>query len=380
MDIEGAAFDSEDPDSWGITPDERRVFAVAAHGGRLYYAVGRHAEIWSVGIAPDGAFAGDPRWELTVAAEHDLAVTDIAFDQRGFMYLAQRGELENRFDYSQFAAGGRAEVVRYWRESPDNPATASIWTPAPQRYAAGFPDGHLRAAGGLDLQYGYDSTGVFDMGACSGTLLKTGDRLRDNPALAEQFAAGGPSAVHGVQITATALVRPKNVPPFGSWFVDFDGFFEDPEAEGHVGDVEVWRPCEGRAGWYEEIPGGFLPPVYPPLFPPPGDLAPCLDVEAVEYFCTPAGLEADLHVRDVSGIGGDSVKADSRTAGVDVSPLQQTAAPGAPFTIGVSGHFPGGTVDVGLCFYRQSEAERGGYYPCCKVVVPLRTPSLSCEP
>ena len=50
MDIQGAAFDSEDPDSWGYTQDERRVWAVAVtwrprllrgrrQGGDL---VGRH--------------------------------------------------------------------------------------------------------------------------------------------------------------------------------------------------------------------------------------------------------------------------------------------------------------------------------------------------
>jgi hypothetical protein len=380
MDIEGAAFDSEDPGSWGFTQDERRVLAVAAHGGRLYYAVGERAEIWSLGIAPDGSFAGDPRWELTVEAERDLAVTDIAFDSRGFMYLAQRGAIQNRYDYSQFADSGDGEVLRYWRESPDDPATESIWEAAPQRYAVGFPPGHLQAAGGLDLQYGYDSQGYFDRNACTDTLVKSGDKLRDDPAMADQLAAGGPAAVHGVQLTHVSLVRPKNEPPLISWFVDFDGFFEDREVEGHVGDVEVWRPCEGRAGWYEEVPGGFLPPYYPPLFPPPGEFDPCLAVDTVDYFCTPAGLEADLYVRDVAGIGGDSVKADSRTAGVFLSPLQQTVPPGAAFTVGISGHFPGDTVDVGLCFYRQSDADAGGYYPCCKVVVPLQTPVLACEP
>ena len=83
MDIQGAAFDSEDPDSWGFTQDERRVWGVAVHGGRVYYAVGEAAEIWSVGLTRDGAFAGDPRWELTVEADKDLAVTDIAFDNQG---------------------------------------------------------------------------------------------------------------------------------------------------------------------------------------------------------------------------------------------------------------------------------------------------------
>ena len=379
MDIQGAAFDSEDADTWGFTQDERRVWAVQVHGGRVYYAVGDVAEIWSVGINRDGTFAGDPRWELTVAAEEDLPVTDIAFDNRGFMYLAQRGEIENRYDYSQIADSGDGVVLRYWRASPDDPATESIWVPVPQEYAVGFPDGHRQTAGGLDLQYGYDSEGRFRRNACADTVVKTGDRLRDNPAYAEQLAAGGPLAVHGVQITSTTLVRPQNEPPFGSWFVDFDSFYEDPEVEGHVGDVEVWRPCDG-AGWYEEVPGGFLPPFYPPDFPPPGDYPPCLDVEDVQYWCTPAGLEADLYLRDVAGIGGDSLKADSRTPGVAVSPLQQTQPAGLPYTVGITGHFPGEPVDVGLCFYKQSDADAGGYYPCCKVTVTLETPAVSCEP
>lgn len=380
MDIQGAAFDSEDPDSWGFTQDERRVWGVAVHGGRIYYAVGEAAEIWSVGLTREGEFAGDARWELTVEADKDLAVTDIAFDSRGFMYLAQRGETENRFNYSQFADSGKGEVIRYWRESPDDPETESIWVPVPQEYAVGFPEGNRQSAGGLDLQYGYDSEGYFNRNACSATLVKTGDKLRDNPALADQLAAGGPLAVNGVQITATSLVKPQNVPPFGSWFVDFDSFYEDPEIEGHVGDVEVWHPCDGRAGYYEDIPGGYLPPYYPPEFPPDGDLPPCLDVEDVQYFCTPAGLEADLYLHDQAGIGGDTIMADSRTPGVGVTPPVQTQAPGLPYTIGITGHFPGDRVDVGLCFYKQSDADAGGYYPCCKVTLPLETPAISCEP
>ncbi len=381
MDIKGAAFDSEDPDSWGYTQKERRVWGLAVHGGRLYYAVADEAEIWSVGIGRDGAFAGDPRWELTVKADEDYPVTDIAFDNRGFMYLAQRGEIENRYDYSQFADTGKGEVLRYWRESPDDPATESIWVETPQEYAIGFPEGHRQSAGGLDLQYGYDAQGFFDRNACSDTLVNTGDRLRDNPALADRLATGGPAAVHGVQITSSSLVRPANVPPFGSWFVDFDGFFEDPQVEGHVGDVEVWRPCEGRAGWYEPLPGGsYLPPFWPPEFPPPSSLPPCLDVEAADYWCSPAGLATDLYLRDVAGIGGDSLKAQSLTPGITVSPLQQTQPPGAPYTLGITGAFPGESFTVGLCFYKQSDADKGGYYPCCKVNVTLETPPVACEP
>ncbi|RWI24498.1 MAG: hypothetical protein EOQ94_02120 [Mesorhizobium sp.] len=378
MDIHDTAFDSEDPRTWGYTQDARRVWAVAYHGGRLYYSVGEKAEIWSVGIASDGGFGRDPRWELTVKADQDYAVTDIAFDNQGFMYLAQRGPVENRYDYSRFADTGKGEVIRYQREDPDDPATESVWAEVPQEYAVGFPQGNRQSAGGVDLQYRYDPEGNLDTSVCTDTVVNTGDKLRDNPELAERLAAGGPLAVHGVQLTPSKLVKPVNVPPFGSWFVDFDGYFEDPDVQGHVGDVRVWRPCEGRAGYYEEIPGGFLPPVYPPDFPPPGNLPPCLDVEDVQYFCTPRGLRADLYLDDHAGFGGDSIKALSKTPGVGVtSPMSH--APGKPYTIGITGHNPGDTVNVGLCFYRKSDRDKGGYYPCCKMTLPLRTPALECE-
>ncbi len=378
MDIQGAAFDTEDPETWGYTQDERRVWAVSYHGGRLYYSVGEKSEIWSVGIARDGSFAGDPRWELTVKADKDYAVTDIAFDNKGFMYLAQRGPVENRYDYSRFADSGKAELIRYWREDPDDPATESVWVEVPQEYAVGFPQDNRQSAGGVDLQYGYDADGNLDTSVCTDTVVNTGDKLRDNPELAERLAAGGPLAVHGVQLTPSALVKPANVPPFGSWFVDFDGYFEDPEVEGHVGDVRVWRPCEGGAGYYEEIPGGYLPPFYPPDFPPPGNLPPCVDVEDVHYYCTPRGLQADLYLHDHAGFGGDSIKAQSRTPGVGVT-TPMSHVPGKPYTIDITGHYPGDTVNVGLCFYRKSDQDKGGYYPCCKMTLPLRTPAVSCE-
>ena len=79
------------------------------------------------------------------------------------MYLAQRGDVLNRYDYSRFADSGKGEVLRYRRESPDDPATESIWVEAPQEYAVGFPAGHRQAAGGLDLQYGYDDQGNLNL-------------------------------------------------------------------------------------------------------------------------------------------------------------------------------------------------------------------------
>jgi hypothetical protein len=381
MDIKGGTFDTEDPETWGYTQDERRVWGVAVHGGRLYYAVGDEAEIWSVDILEDGAF-GTARWELTVKAEKDYPVTDIAFDNRGFMYLSQRGEIENRYDYSRFANSGKGEVIRYWRESPDDPATESIWVESPQEYAVGFPPENRQAAGGLDLQYDYDANGFINpSGSCTGTLVKTGDDLRNNPELESQLAAGGPLVVHGVQLTPIELVKPNNVPPFGSWFVDYDNLFEDPDVKGHVGDVEVWRPCAGRAAWYDPIPypGDYPDPYYPPYFPPGKN--PCIDIRSVEYFCTPAGLEADIYITDTAGFGGDSLKTDSLSPGVSVTPPMQTVPNlSTPFTYNITGHVPGDKVRLGLCFYKDADAKKGGYFPCCKVNADIQTPAVSCEP
>lgn len=377
MDIGGATFDSEDPESWGYTPIERRVSGVAVHRNRVYYASGEPLQIWSIGIAADGSFDSQARWELDVAADRDDAVTDIAFDRRGFMYLAQRGETENRYDYSRFAKSGKSQVLRYWRESPDDPATESIWVEAPQEYAVGFPDGHRQAAGGIDLQYGYDSAGRINIRACDATLFKSGDNLRDNPALADELAAGGPANVHGSQLTDIALVRPQNEPPFTAWYFDYDGFYEDPELKGHVGDVEVWRPCDGDPGFGSYIPYPGDDPV--PEFPDPKN--PCIEVEDIAYSCGPAGeLYTDLYLRDTAGYGGDSIKAKSLTPGVGVSPLMQTRpTPDSPFLLDLTGTLPGDTVGLGLCFYKDADAQAGGYFPCCKVDLPIKTPDFTCN-
>ena len=78
------------------------------------------------------------------------------------MYLAQRGPVENRYDYSRFAGTGTGEVFRYWRENPDDPATEINLGGMPQDYAVGFPQDNRQSAGGLDLQYGYDADGNLD--------------------------------------------------------------------------------------------------------------------------------------------------------------------------------------------------------------------------
>jgi hypothetical protein len=270
--IKDAGFSVEDPGTWGFTPKPRLVWGMAVHEGRLYYAVAEGPAIWSIGIAADGGFAGDARKEFQVAdtpAGH--AVSDIAFDSEGRMYLAQRGEIRGSYDYSTFAEPEQSVVRRYKREPAQDPAAPAVWLAAPEEYAIGFPAGHRNTAGGIALGYAYDETGSIRRGTCGGTLWSTGDNLRNDEKHAAKLGDEGPLDVHGLQGNAVGLVRPQNEPPFQSYFVDYDSQFGDPGKAGHVGDVEIWQPCEGSPGFTDLYPG-YPPPgyVWPGDWPPPG--------------------------------------------------------------------------------------------------------------
>jgi hypothetical protein len=303
MDITNPAFNPEDPATWGYTQKERMVYGMAVYGGRLYYAVADGPQVWSVGIRLDGSFAGDARWELDVTglASAD-PVTDIAFDGQGRMILAQRGAQHGSYDYSVFAEPKTSSVVRYRREVPDDPATPGTWVPVPEQYAVGFrPDGH-NANGGVALGYGYDDKGMIRQDSCGEYLWSTGESLRDDPALAEQLALGGPAVVHGLQGNSVDLVRPANDPPFQSYFADYDDQYDDPADQGHMGDVEILQSCGGIQGY-----GPYIPPYYPPSGwtpPPSGTFNLAIDKVASPRVCWrgPSGWECNYVVR-VSNAG-----------------------------------------------------------------------------
>ncbi|MFP3921307.1 MAG: peptidoglycan-binding protein, partial [Dichotomicrobium sp.] len=268
-DITSPDFDIEDPGTWGYTQDARMVWGMAVHGGRLYYAVAEGPEIWSVGLAEDGGFLDDARWEFTVdGAAHPSAVTDMVFDGQGRLVLAQRGSPRGSYDYSVFAEPAKAESLRYRREDPDDPATESVWVQDdPERYAIGMPPEHLQAEGGVALGYGHDESGTLDFGACNVMLWSTGHRLRPSAEGAD-MTDPDEADIHGLQGNALALARPDNVPPSQSYFADYDGFAGDAAKAGHIGDVEIWQPCEDVS----EPDYGYLPPGYlPPLDNPPDD-------------------------------------------------------------------------------------------------------------
>ncbi len=268
MDITSPSFDSQDPTTWGYTQKDRKVWGMAVHDGRLYYAVA--GQVWSIGIGSDGDFAGDPRWELDATTlPGDGPITDMLFDGQGRMYLSQRGEPRGSYDYSVYADPGKSSVVRYSLESPDDPATPSVWVPNADEYAIGMRPEYRFADGGIALGYSHDAdTGALQPGTCDTMLWSTGSRLRSsvNPDAVDDGTAD--PDVHGLQGNDASLVRPQNVPPSQAYYIDYDNLFGDAEKSGHMGDVEIWQPCDHQA--FAE-PGEMLPGFYPLGETPVGD-------------------------------------------------------------------------------------------------------------
>ena len=159
--IASARFDAEKPETWGFAPAARQVWGLAVHEGRLYYAVAAGPQIWSVGIARDGGFAADPRWELDVPAQAGpLPVSDIAFSKPGAMILAQRGLIAGAYDYSAFTQPGEPRVLRFWLKGPNDPPSPGRWKLVPEEYAVGFAGNYRNTNGGVALGYGYGADGV----------------------------------------------------------------------------------------------------------------------------------------------------------------------------------------------------------------------------
>ena len=410
VDIEDPLFDPLDTETWNLAVAERRVWGVAVHGLRLYYAVAEGPEVWSVGINPQtGAFEDDPRWELTVSdSQPDLDLSDIVFTPEGAMIVAQRGASENRADYTQMVSGTKAEVLRYVYEQPvDDPDTPSVWYEDPTVIPVGFEDGNRAGLGGLGLGPGYDERGRLDWRNCSGTLWSTGQALRVNSEFEEALSLGGLLQVDGVQGTPRRYPVADNTPPWFSYFVDYDGAELVETRSGHVGDIEVLG-CygDGQTGRAAGAGGlAQLPPQYelPPetdipdfwctqggvnagvclcaLFPRsclPSQPASCADIEA-ELFCNPeTGIyELTASVTDISGAGLDQTKVEDPTSSITSLPIT-TPLPG-PFTVDLTGLLPGQTGQLNMCSFNAADQNTGEPFSCCNTTVPFQIPGEPCE-
>lgn len=239
--VTSPAFNAENPASWGLANQSRRVWGLAVNGGRLYYAPIEGPDIWSVGLTKGGRFANDARVEIEVFSQSGDPISAIAFGSDGTMYLSQRGQPRSAYDYKVMATPGTAEVLRYKRRRL--PSGRLTWEPAPKEYAIGYAQKNRSANGGLALGYGYDEHGYIRYDVCQGTLWSTGEILRQSATPDPRLTAGGQAIVHGLQGNPVGAVKPINSPPLKAFFVDYDGQFIDPSYRGHMGGVAIWSAC-----------------------------------------------------------------------------------------------------------------------------------------
>ncbi len=257
LDILSPKFRTNDPGTWGYAASPRLVFGLGVRNGRLYYAVARDLQIWSVAIAPE--FGADPRLELSVApGPGPSEITRITFDDQGRMLLAERAASSGAADFMALTVEATGRVLRYL---PVPSGTAGPqWQPQSDEYAIGFARQMRNGNGGVAVGFGYDELGRIDRAACGSFLWSTGEQLRNaiDPALAALLAQGGPAEVNGLQGNEITAVVPANTPPLQSYFVDYDDQFQDPGARGRIGDIAIQRVC-GQTGFM--LPGWYRPRV-----------------------------------------------------------------------------------------------------------------------
>ena len=245
VNIQIPTFDPGDPQSWNYPAPARRTFALAVFQHRLFYAVAEGPQVWSVGFTHDGDFAGNASWELS-APPRPTEIGSILFDAEKQIYLAERSAPTGVYDFKALAVAGDARVLRYRLRQPSDIPGPGRWAPVPDEYAVGFRPNYRNTNGGLAFGYRYTQSNTF--GGCGGTLWTTGEQLRvaNDSALAQQLAASGPLALHGVQGVAVDLLRPRNVPPLASLFANYDERIPElitREQTGHMGDMAIWQSC-----------------------------------------------------------------------------------------------------------------------------------------
>ncbi len=272
IDITSAQFDSADRTTWNIAAPERRIFGLAVHQPRLYYAVADSLQIWSVGLKPNGSFGDDAVIELAAPpSTGPTEISKIAFDDQGRMFLAERPAPTGAFDLEALAVPAIGRVLRYAIVGAA-PGGRRVWQEQPDEYAIGFAGNLRNGNGGLDFGYAYDREGEIDRSSCGGFLWSTGEDLRNSPdaALAQRLSQTGALHVHGLQGEGVWQDRPRNVPPLESYFISYIDQTADDAARGTLGDVAIERACAPptRAGVLAPPPpGAVLPPAA--AAPPP---------------------------------------------------------------------------------------------------------------
>ncbi len=269
LDPTAAAFDSGDPDDWGYAAPARRVFALAVHEGRLYYSVADSLRVWSVSLREDGGFGGDAVIELQAPpAAGPTEIASIAFDHQGRMLLAERAAPTGAMTFEPLAAPGIGRVLRFAIVG-QAPGPRRVWQEVPDEYAIGFPGALRNADGGVAEGPDYDRRGVVYTGSCGGYLWGTGEDLRESPdpETARRLAAGGALPVDGLQGEGLWLDRPRNVPPWRSYYLSYGDGPWDVSSPGRLGALAIRLACAERAFAPIYAPASAAPP---PALPPEG--------------------------------------------------------------------------------------------------------------
>jgi hypothetical protein len=288
LDVRDPAFDSARPEIWGYAAPERRVFGLAAHRRRLYYAVADGLAIWSVGLNADGSFAADATIEVAAPpAAGPSEIAEIAFDDQGRMYLAERPAATGAFDFEALSVPSIGRLLRYAVIGATSDGRR-IWQPPPDEYAVGFPENFRNDNGGVAIGDGHTADGSLNLYSCDGFVWTSGEQLRNatDPRIAAELGQKDALAIDGLQGTPAWRVRRGDEPPRISYFVDYADAPPDFSARGHMGAIAIARACVGGAVPAPATPGAghaapatpapsaSPAPVPPTASPPPAPLRP----------------------------------------------------------------------------------------------------------
>jgi hypothetical protein len=324
IDVSSPQFDSTQPATWNYAAPARRVFGIAVHQGRLYYAVADGLQIWSVGLKPDGAFGDDAVIELAAPpSTGPTEISKITFDEQGRMFLADRAAPTGAFDFEALAVPAIGRVLRY-EVVGATPEGRRIWQQEPDDYAIGFPSDFRNGNGGVAIGYNYDHNGELAPGSCGGFMWSTGEELRHaaDAALAARLGRSGALDVNGLQGNGTWRIRHNDEPPLESYFIDYDDEFYDSAERGHMGDIAIERLCSpAQRASLVPRPGGGIPPQagHPPgnQTPPPPPPGGCLPGQLRRAgtnecgSCPPPGVQIGGRCCSVTQIAATAVCSNS---------------------------------------------------------------------
>ena len=298
----------------GFTPLGRRVWAVKAHSGRLYYSTwwedGQRPnateanEIWSVGLDAQGGFvAGSARRENlgagaglpaleTAPVAWSNPVASINFDSQGRMLLAERVMRDD-------VGPGRRLITGFDGHKARNLQYVSV--------AGRWLDSRMQAParsyliGRASLPLGTNSSGGVDFD-CADNLWSTGHGLMN---LAPPDHA--PPYVYGLQRTPEGGNGPDTAGILAlGYFIDFDGVSSVRDKVA-IGSVAVYRNCGdptlclGDLVWADDDDDGRYEPAAGELPIAGVEVLLCEDTDG-DGICTP-GTDREL-ARTTTGADG----------------------------------------------------------------------------